>query len=77
MAFEVTGPKLTFEFASEEAAEHFKTWLCESGEQGYWNWMEYREDEDAGNITGLRFDYHNKDGSIIPVECGRPDDKSD
>ena len=74
MAFEVTGPTLTFKFANEEAAEHFKVWLCESGEQSYWEWMEYREqEEDTKQITGINFNYHNKDGSIIPVKCGRLD----
>ena len=71
MAFEVTGPTLTFKFDSEEAAEHFKVWMCESGEQSYWEWMEYREQEEEGDITGVCFSYHNEDGSIIPVECGR------
>lgn len=73
MAFEVTGPTITFKFANVEAAEHFKVWMCESGEQGYWEWMEYREQEEDGDITGLRFNYHNDDGSVIPVECGRLD----
>lgn len=39
------------------AAEHFLTWLCEQGEQDYWNWMEIRESEEEGPITVLRFDY--------------------
>ena len=74
MAFEVAGPNLTFQFNTPEAAEHFKVWMCESGEQGYWEWMEYREDEeDTKDITGLDFNYHYKDGSIIPVKCGRMD----
>jgi hypothetical protein len=74
MAFDVVGTKLTFEFDSEEAANHFKLWMCESGEQGYWEWMEYRENEDdTPNITGIHFSYHNKDSHIVPVKCGRLD----
>ena len=70
--FEVKGTALTFEFDNEEALNHFKTWLCESGEQQYWEWQEAREDEEAGAITGLSFDYWN--GAIIKVKCGRLDD---
>jgi hypothetical protein len=71
--FKVKGTDLTFKFGSPEAAEHFKSWLCGSGEQHYWGWMEYREDEEDGPITGLRFNYHEND--IIKVECGRLDDE--
>lgn len=50
---------LSIEFANPEAANHFATWLCESGEQDYWNWMEYREqDEEEGDITARSFHYH-------------------
>lgn len=49
---------LTFEFDSPEAREHFATWLCESGEQDYWEWMRVRETESSGPITVLRFHYH-------------------
>ena len=50
--------KITIEFDNLEAAHHFAMWLCESGEQDYWNWMEYREDEEDGNITATEFNYH-------------------
>lgn len=55
------GHRLTFEFDNERALYHFKLWLCESGEQHYWDWMEAREEEEQGNIT-VGFDYHG-DGS--------------
>lgn len=67
--FKLKGKVLTFEFENEAAANHFKTWLCESGEQQYWDWMEYREQEEKGNITGKDFDYWN--GATIKVACGR------
>ena len=72
--FEFSGNKLTFEFENSESANHFKSWLCESGEQDYWNWMEYREEEESGKITGLKFDYHRD--KIVKVRCGRLDDES-
>ena len=51
--------KLTMEFDNQEALEHFASWLCESGEQDYWQWMEVREEEEEeGNITALEFHYH-------------------
>lgn len=62
--------KLTFVFSSPEAANHFKTWLCESGEQQYWEWMEYRESEEDGDITALDFDYWTGTDEI-PAKCGR------
>ena len=70
-SFKPSGPSLTITFQSQKAAEHFKHWLCGQGEQDYWTWMEYREQEEKGNITGLNFDYHK--GSEIPVSCGRLD----
>jgi hypothetical protein len=73
MAFDFKGAALVFNFDNEEAANHFKSWLCESGEQAYWDWMEYREQEGKGPITGTSFNYHVLDGSIIEVTCGRLD----
>jgi len=78
--------KLTIEFDNPEALKHFATWLCESGEQTYWDWMEYREEDEEGDITAISFDYHNtkevngkeicgkfmKDNTIR-CKCGRMD----
>lgn len=76
--FDRHGKVLKFKFASQEAANHFKHWLCGAGEQDYWTWMECRELEEPGAITGLEFDYHSGNDEI-PVRCGRlkpePDDE--
>ncbi len=69
--FRTNSPTLTFNFENEKAAEHFKSWLCGQGEQDYWMWMEYREQEESGDITGIDFDYHS--GSVIKATCGRLD----
>jgi hypothetical protein len=61
--------ELTFKFESKEAVQHLKTWLSHRGEQDYWMWMECREDEESGPITGIDFDYSK--GSVVPVQCGR------
>ena len=54
--------KLIFEFDNEDALRHFALWLCESGEQSYWDYMRYREeDEEDGNITAVSFEYHGKE----------------
>lgn len=54
-----TETDLIIRFANPEAAEHFASWLCGSGEQHYWDWMEYREaDEEDGDITATHFHYH-------------------
>lgn len=64
-------------FANEAAADHFAQWLCGSGEQHYWNWMEAREadDADSGDITAVAFDYHSQNdgkfGLKIAAKCGR------
>ncbi len=52
---------LVIKFANAKAAEHFATWLCEQGEQDYWNWMECREQEEDGDITVTRFCYHGEE----------------
>ena len=52
--------KLTIEFDNQEALKHFALWLCESGEQAYWDWMEYREQEEEGDITATSFHYHGE-----------------
>jgi hypothetical protein len=49
--------KVTFVFDDDATADHFLSWLCGSGEQQYWQWMEYRESEENGNITVTNFDY--------------------
>lgn len=67
-------------FSNEVAAKHFLLWLCEAGEQDYFEWMTYREEEEPdGDITALEFDYFAtskkefaKDLEIT-VECGRMD----
>ena len=71
---------IKIEFDNPEAAKHFASWLCEQGEQDYWNWMEYREQEEDGDITALRFNYHGPKqknkfmaDNTIRTECGRMD----
>jgi hypothetical protein len=56
--------EVKIQFASKHAAEHFMEWLCGSGEQEYWNWMEYREDEEDGDITAIELDYDFKKHTI-------------
>lgn len=68
--------KLTIEFDNREALEHFAHWLCGQGEQNYWLWMEYREQEEDGDITAS-FDYfHEKKflgDDTIRASCSRLD----
>ena len=56
---------ITIKFENEKAALHFAHWLCGQGEQNYWTWMEYREQEEAGDITAREFVYH-KDNEFVP-----------
>jgi hypothetical protein len=50
--------EITIKFANPEAARHFAVWLCESGEQSYFDWMRYREENEDGDITATSFHYH-------------------
>jgi hypothetical protein len=52
---------ISIRFANAKAAHHFAVWLCEAGEQDYWQWMEIREEEEEGDITAVIFDYHGEE----------------
>ncbi len=69
--------EVVFVFDNDDAAKHFALWLCESGEQSYWDWMECRESEEDGSITAVDFKYHGEDGVFcsgpIVATCGRLD----
>lgn len=60
------------EFANEQAAQHFMDWLSGQGEQSYWIWMEYREEEEEGSITATSFEYDDEK-FLIKTKCGRLD----
>jgi hypothetical protein len=49
---------IKIEFDNEKAALGFAEWLCGSGEQSYWNYQEYREEDEDGDITAIDFHYH-------------------
>jgi len=67
--FDSNSPTLVLQFDNVDAVNHFKSWLCESGEQHYWDWMIEAEEDWEGNISGINFDYST--GSTIKVTCGR------
>jgi hypothetical protein len=52
---------LVIRFANKKARDHFASWLCNAGEQDYWQAMEYREEEEKGNITATSFHYHGEE----------------
>jgi hypothetical protein len=52
---------ISIKFANKKAAMYFVSWLCESGEQQYWDWQEYREEEEEGDITATEFHYHGEE----------------
>ena len=62
--------RVKIEFATQKAAGHFLTWLCEQGEQDYWTWQECREEEEAGDITAVNFNYDFK-ALTATTELGR------
>ena len=56
--FQTTTPQLTILFPSTAAANTFKEWLCEAGEQSYWDWCDVHG-------HACNFEYHNPGGAII------------
>lgn len=49
---------LIIKFPTREDALEFASWLCNSGEQDFWNY----QDESVDDIRPtLNFDYHNED----------------
>ena len=69
---------LTFSFnENSKAAKHFLTWLCESGEQNFWAYMETQEeDHDDPDITITSFDYDWVNCEVL-CSTGRLDDNHD
>lgn len=60
---------LKIEFSNRKAMEHFARWLCGSGEQEYWTWMECSEldEPDAEDITATKFEYfHHSNSANFP-----------
>lgn len=75
---------LIIKFADKTMADHFATWLCESGEQAYWDWMTERESSNEGDITAVSFNYHGENDSTefmkdntIRTVAGRLDDSEE
>ena len=62
---------LKIDFDNEEVARHFGLWLCEAGEQDYWEWMKYREQEENGNITAINFHYSSPLDESFPANDKR------
>lgn len=64
--------KLTVEFDNQAALEHFAGWLCNQGEQGYWECMRYREQEEPGDITATGFHYHGPEENLSNIPKNKP-----
>ena len=71
--YNLTSSDIVIKFDNIDAAKHFKAWLSGSGEQDYLIWMGCREEEESGQITCKRFDYHSH-GNEILASCGRLDE---
>lgn len=59
-------------FTDPKIAKGFLSWLCESGEQAYWNWQECRESESVKENSAIDFDYNFKKLTVITMS-GRLD----
>lgn len=58
--------EIKIKFANSEAAKNFAVWLCESGEQQYWEWMSCVEEREEGDITATSFHYHGVEDESLP-----------
>lgn len=71
----ISDTDLVIKFPNKKAAKNFALWLSESGEQDYWLWMEYREQEDNDDITAVQFHYHGEEDQTVeetdPARCGK------
>ncbi len=47
-------------FHSEQSAIMFLEWMCESGEQEYWNYCEHRDEDELADDGVVTFNYHKK-----------------
>jgi hypothetical protein len=50
---------LKIEFPDERLREAFATWLCESGEQAYFEWLQDFQDAEPGEAPRVLLDYHD------------------
>lgn len=71
MAKKQKSSSLTIQFDNHEALHHFWAWLCNEGEQSYWEAQREREQDEDGDITALSFDYKNADSGLVVTKCGR------
>ena len=67
---EAAATTITFK-GDPEAIEDFMSWLCEMGEQHYWDWMEYR---DGGDKVMFRDFQYNWQTLTIEAEEVRHDE---
>jgi hypothetical protein len=57
---------LKIEFPNQERLNDFTSWLCNDGEQDYWQWQTYRQEEDAENLGPLVFVFHHPQDERYP-----------
>jgi hypothetical protein len=48
--------ELVIKFPNQEALKEFAVWLCESGEQQYWEWFDYNDE--TKSVAHLKVDFN-------------------
>lgn len=78
-------PDASFKFTNKETKDHFCTWLCESGEQDFFQWMEvqtpdksysvkyHAEDESYGRGDSRRYGPFLGEGVVMVIQEERDD----
>lgn len=60
-------------FNNDKAGQMFISWLSQSGENDYWEYMKSMELEEKGHITATKFTY-SLNQLTVNTECGRLDE---
>jgi hypothetical protein len=75
-----------FRFETQEQRDAFVTWLCERGEQDYWQWMASDPEKEANTVDFNYWEKRNKksifvgslpDESVTVITSGIEDESSE
>ncbi len=62
-----TTNEIRFVFPTPAHAENFKDWLCNQGEQDFWEVKEFREGEER-KLFNIDFNYHHAPNTVMSKE---------
>jgi len=60
---------LTFKFSSKKSRDAFATWICNCGEQDYWNYCQPEGEPWDSHGQAVNFDYWSNRGEYNHLQC--------